>query len=137
MATAFHIEIATPDGSVFDGQATRLICRTINGDVCIMAKHMNYCTALGMGEARVTLEDGTVRRAACIGGMLNMMNNDCRLIATTWEWVDEIDVPRAEDAKKRAEELLAKKDQLSGHEVQIAQAKLGRAMVRTGVASRK
>ena len=62
MATPFHLQIVTPDGSEFDGQAVRIIVRTIAGDVCVMARHTNYCTALGMGEAKVTMEDGSVRR---------------------------------------------------------------------------
>jgi F-type H+-transporting ATPase subunit epsilon len=52
MATPFHLQIVTPDGSEFDGQAVRIIVRTIAGDVCVMARHTNYCTALGMGERR-------------------------------------------------------------------------------------
>ena len=68
---------------------------------CHSGRHMNYCTAIGMGTAHVVLEDGTERKAACIGGMLTMMNGECRLIPTTWEWSEDIDVARAEEAKKR------------------------------------
>ena len=66
----FELQIVTPDGLIFEGEAEKLFCRTIAGDVCILARHCDYMTALGMGEARVTMADGTVRRAACIGGML-------------------------------------------------------------------
>ena len=68
MAT-FPLRIGTPDGLLFEGNAERIVCRSITGDLAILAGHINYCTALGMGEAHVVLEDGTVRRAACIGGM--------------------------------------------------------------------
>ena len=47
-------------------------------------------TALGMGEARITDEAGQVRRAACIGGMLSVLNGQVRLVATTWEWAEDI-----------------------------------------------
>lgn len=137
MATPFHLQIVTPDGSEFDSQATRVIVRSIAGDVAIMAKHTNYCTALGMGEARVTLEDGTVRTAACIGGMLNVMDGEVRVIATTWEWKEDIDLSRAQKAKGKAEKLLAEKDKLSEKEVVLAEAKLKRALVRSDVAGRK
>lgn len=137
MATPFHLQIVTPDGSEFDSQATRVIVRSIAGDVAIMAKHTNYCTALGMGEARVTLEDGTVRTAACIGGMLNVMDGEVRVIATTWEWKEDIDLSRAQKAKEKAEKLLAEKDKLSEKEVVLAEAKLKRALVRSDVAGRK
>jgi F-type H+-transporting ATPase subunit epsilon len=65
---------------------------------------MNYVTAIGMGTATVWMEDGTKRQAACIGGMISMMDNLCRVIPTTWEWGEDIDVVRAQEAKKRAEE---------------------------------
>lgn len=137
MATPFHLQIVTPDGSEFDGQAVRVIVRSIAGDVAIMAKHTNYCTALGMGEARVTMEDGTVRTAACMGGMLNVMDGEVRLIATTWEWEEDIDLVRAQKAKENAEKKLSEKDKLSEKEIALAEAKLKRALVRSDVASRR
>ena len=70
--TPFHLKIVTPDGLIFDGQAEELIVRTTGGDVAILARHSDYCTALGMGEAHIVLEDGSTRTAACIGGMLAM-----------------------------------------------------------------
>ena len=94
------LQIATMDGNVFDGQVQSVSCRTIHGDLAILARHMNYCTAIGMGTAHVVLEDGTERKAACIGGMLTMINGECRLIPTTWEWSEDIDVARAEEAKR-------------------------------------
>ena len=103
--TTFHLQIATMDGNVFDGQVQSVSCRTIHGDLAILARHMNYCTAIGMGTAHVVLEDGTDRKAACIGGMLTMMNGECRLIPTTWEWSEDIDVARAEKAKKLADKI--------------------------------
>lgn len=136
MATPFTLKIVTPDGSEFEGQATRVIVRTIAGDVCVMARHTNYCTALGMGEARVTYEDGTVHTAACMGGMLNVMDGEVRLIATTWEWKEQIDLERAERAKKKAEDRLSQREKLDERDLQIAEAKLKRALVRTNVASR-
>ena len=52
-----------------------------------------------MGEAHIKLEDGTVRRAACMGGMLSMMQGECHLLATTFEWADAIDTERAARSK--------------------------------------
>ena len=109
-----------------------MICRSITGDLAVLAGHCNFCTALGMGEAQVVMEDGTRRSAACIGGMLSMMNGTCRLLATTWEWKEDIDEARAQEAKKRAEEMLAKGG-LTDKEYKIAQAKLQRALVRLNV----
>ena len=129
----FQLQIVTPDGLIFEGEAVKLFCRTIAGDVCILARHCNYMTALGMGEARVTLADGTVRRAACIGGMLAVTGGRARLVATTWEWAEEIDKARAEASRQRAETVLAQKG-ADARELELAQARLRRALVRSSVA---
>ena len=63
----FPLRIGTPDGLLFEGEVQRIVCRSITGDLAILAGHCNFCTALGMGEAHVILENGTSRSAACIG----------------------------------------------------------------------
>lgn len=128
----FPLTIGTPDGLLFEGEVERVMCRSITGDMAILADHINFCTALGMGEAYIRLEDGTQRNAACIGGMVTMMNGECHLLATTWEWEDEIDVDRAKSAKARAEERL-QDSSLTEKEIKLAQAKLNRALVRLSV----
>ena len=79
--STFPLRIGTPDGLLFEGDVERVVCRSIGGDIAILARHCNFCTALGMGEASVVMEDGTRRTAACIGGMLSVMNGTCRLLA--------------------------------------------------------
>lgn len=128
----FPLRIGTPDGLLFEGDAVRLVCRSITGDLAVLAGHCNFCTALGMGEAHVVFEDGTTREAACIGGMLSVMDGTCRVLATTWEWKEDIDKNRAEAAKVRAEERLARQG-LTDKEYANATAKLHRALVRLSV----
>lgn len=128
----FPLQIATPDGLLFSGNVERVKCRTVTGDLAILAGHCNYCTGLGMGEAYIQLEDGTRRKAACIGGMLSVMNGTCHLLATTWEWAEDIDMERALNAKERAEARLATAG-IDDKEFRIATAKLNRALVRLSV----
>ena len=117
----FHLEIVTLDGLKYEGEVERLTLRTITGDLAILARHTNYCTAVGMGTAKLRFPDGKEREAACVDGM-------CRLLPTTFEWSDEIDLLRAEEAKQRAEERL--KAKLSDEERIQARAKLYRALIR-------
>lgn len=130
--STFPLRIGTPDGLLFEGDVERVSCRSITGNLAILARHCNFCTALGMGEASVVMEDGTRRTAACIGGMLSVMNGTCRLLATTWEWKEDIDAERAQNAKQRAEAMIAQGG-LTDHEYKIAEAKLQRALVRLSV----
>lgn len=130
----YHLQIVTPDGQCFDGQAVRLIVPTIDGQVGILARHINYVTALGMGPAKVITEEGE-RHAACIGGMLAVTNGDVKVVATTVEWADQIDVERAKASIARAEAMLAQPD-ADEQTKQYANARIKRAKVRLGVAGK-
>lgn len=131
--SSYHLQVVSMDGLDFDGEVQKLLLRTIDGDVEILARHTDYCTAIGMGTARVTMEDGTERKAACIGGMLSVLKGEVKVFPTTWEWSEEIDIERAKAAKAKAEERL--KDQMLDKEGRIrAEAKLYRALVRLGSA---
>ena len=130
--STFHLKISTPDGLAFDGEVERLRVRMIDGDVCLLARHADYVSAVGAGEAALVMADGQTRNAACIGGMLAMINNEANLIATTFEWADEIDLDRAKRAKEVAEARIAAAAN-DKRELMLAQAKLQRALVRIGV----
>ena len=133
MANTFHLKIVTVDGLAFEGEVQRLMFRSTHGDIAILARHINYCTAVGMGTAHVVMEDGSERTAACIGGMCSMMDNECHLLPTTWEWSEDIDVERAEAAKVRAEAKL-REEKLSEEARLLTESKLYRALVRIGSA---
>ena len=133
--TPFSLKIVTPDGLIFDGQAEELVVRTISGDLGILAGHINCVAPLGMGCATV-IEGGKRRYAACIGGMVSVVNGDVTLVPTTFEWAESIDTARAEASQQRAENILHKKG-ASDTELQLAQARLHRALVRKSVASFK
>ena len=133
--TPFKLKIVTPDGLIFDGEAEKLIVRTTGGDVCILARHMNYVTPLGMGMAIVE-HGGKRRMAACIGGMLSVSDGEATLVPTTFEWADKIDLQRAEASYEKADRIL-KSGNASDAELALAQAKLHRALVRKSVVSFK
>ena len=132
---SFPLKIVTPDGLQFEGQAEQLTVRTTSGDIGILAGHTNCVAPLGMGRATVVTEEGR-RYAACIGGMVSVVNGAVTLVATTFEWADEINIARADASKTRAENVLSNKD-ASDTDIKLAQARLHRALVRKNVASYK
>ncbi len=131
--SGFRLQIVTPDGSVYDGQAEALRLRTSEGYVSIRAGHADYIAALDIGMVSVT-KNGTTRDAACGGGFVSVEKGEVRLVATTFEYADDIDVERAESAKKRAEERLAQARE--ERDIAIAKAKLSRALNRIDVAEK-
>lgn len=131
--TPFHLKIVTPDGLIYDGQAEELIVRTTGGDVAILARHMDYVAALGMGRA-VVVSGGQRRTAACIGGMLSVAGGEVTLVPTTFEWADKIDVQRAEASLQRADKVLHDQS-ATDTDLKLAEARLHRALVRKSVAT--
>ena len=124
----FHLEIVTPDGGFYDGEAEKLIVRAKGGDVCILPRHAPYVTALGIGEATVVLPGDQRRKAACAGGMLSVTGDHVRLVATTFEWAEDIDKARAQKAEEKARQKLQSAQ--DGVELEMAKAKLYRALTR-------
>ena len=132
--SSFPLRIVTPDGSLFDGQAEALRLRTSEGYVSLRAGHADYIAALDVGMVSLT-RDGVTRNAACGGGFVSVEKGAVRLVATTFEYADDIDVERAELAKARAEERLAQARE--DRDITLAKAKLSRALNRISVARKK
>lgn len=133
--TSFPLKIVTPDGLRFDGQAEELIVRTTTGDLGILAGHMNCVAPLGMGRAMIVSE-GVKRYAACIGGMISVVDGTVSLVPTTFEWAEEIDAERAQRSAQRAQAVLDNKT-AADTDVVLAKARLRRALVRKSVATDK
>ena len=133
--TSFHLQIVTPDGLIFDGQAQRVIAYGVTGSLGILARHTDMVTPLGMGEASI-LADGKERKAACIGGLLSVHDGEVTLVPTTFEWAEDIDAERAEASLQRANAVLAKKDATDA-DLRLAEARLKRALVRKSVAQNR
>jgi len=104
----FHLQIVTPDGLMFDGDAEKLLVRTTEGDVGIMSGHCDYVTPVDTGMAKVTT------------------NGD----VSTFEWSEDIDVERALRAKEAAEKKIK---EASDYEERAAEIKLKRALTRIRV----
>lgn len=85
----FPLKVVTPDGPVFDGEAQRLVVRTTEGDMAVMARHINYVAPLGSGAAAVVDADGKRRNAICSGGILSVVEGRVNLIAADFQWQNQ------------------------------------------------
>ena len=130
----FHLEIVTPDGSVWDGDAEAILVRTSSGDVEIMANHADYFASLGIGRAKLTA-DGKASEASLAGGFISVVKGEVKLVATTFEFAEDIDLERAESARERAERAI--KTAADDKALAVAKAKLARALCRINVAKNR
>lgn len=126
----FPVSIYTPNGAKFDGEAQSLIVRSVCGDVCILAGHIDYVTTIEVGKVKIKTETEE-RVASCSGGFLTVKNGEAKLVATTFEFSDEIDVARAEAAKEKAQKRIDAAQ--SDKDLRLAELKLKRALNRINV----
>ncbi len=130
----FHLQIVTPDGLIFDGLADSILVRTDTGDVEIMRGHTDYFASLGTGRVKL-VKEGKASEASSSGGFISVKGGDVKLVATTFEFAEDIDLERAIRAKEIAEEKLRNaKDE---KQLRVAKAKLARAISRIGIADKK
>lgn len=130
----FHLQIVTPDGIVFDGDAEGILVRTDEGDVEIMRGHTDFFATLKTGRAKLSA-GGEQRNASASGGFISVKNGEVKLVTTTFEFADEIDLKRAEMARERAEQAL--REATGDKAILVAKAKLARAISRINVAKLK
>ncbi len=104
-----HLEIVTPDRSFFNDDIDSVIVRGIEGDLAILKGRAPIVTPLRICKVRI-FQNGVERIASVSDGYISSVDDNVTIVTDAAEWPDEIDVNRAEAAKKRAEEMLSKKE---------------------------
>ena len=87
--STFMLQIITPEKVFFEGEVQRVIVRTTEGDVGILAKHEKYVAALPSGPVRITLENGKERLAALSGGAVKVSPSQTAILANAVEWAED------------------------------------------------
>ncbi len=126
----FKLKVVTPDRMFFEGDVTRVIVRTTQGDVGILAGHIDYISPLGIGELRIE-KDGEENISAVAGGFIKVDKSEVIILASTCERADEIDLKRAEAKKQELEtEIQNIKNE---HEIDLVKIKLQKAINRINI----
>ena len=130
----FHLQIVTPDGLILDEMVESILVRSEMGDIEIMAGHADLFASLGIGRARIRSASGS-RIGSAAGGFISVSSGEVKLVATTFEFKEKIDLDRARASKAVAEEKI--KNAKNEKEIALAKAKLTRAINRISVFSSK
>lgn len=72
----FLLNISSPDGKVFSGQAVSLSVRGVEGEFAVLADHVPFITNVVPGKCNLELEDGTVKLGRTEGGMITVGKDD-------------------------------------------------------------
>ena len=126
-----EIKIISPDEMFYEGETDFVEFTSVTGRMGVYANHIPLTTILE--PCVVKIHNGEdVKKAAVLGGFVEIQKESITMLAEDANWPDEIDVDRAKAAKQRAEERLAKKEQ--GIDMVRAEAALKRAMARISAA---
>jgi F-type H+-transporting ATPase subunit epsilon len=100
-------EIVSQDRTVFDGDVDIIVLPGSAGEMGVLPKHAPVLTTLKYGIIKVR-KDGKEELFTVSGGVAEVQPDIVTVLADAAENIQEIDVVRAEAARKRAEEYLAK-----------------------------
>ncbi|MGB4431462.1 F0F1 ATP synthase subunit epsilon [Candidatus Darwinibacter acetoxidans] len=129
----FAFEVLTPDRTVVSTEVEYAQLPGIDGQFGILAGHQPIMAALGIGVLEFGPFQGRRRKIALGGGFVEMHDNKMTVMARTAELAEEIDVLRAREAQRRAEERLRSRQ--ADVDVARAQISLQKALLRLKVAN--
>ncbi|MDR1060673.1 MAG: ATP synthase F1 subunit epsilon [Clostridiales bacterium] len=133
-AATFRLIVATPERYFFTGDASSLTITTQDGEIGVLPGHMPMVVAIRNAPVRF-LAGGEWREAALSSGFAEITGNRVVILADTAEWPEEIELNRALEAKRRAEERL--RAHRSDAEYMRSQVALQRALTRINVSKLK
>lgn len=128
------LDIVTAERLMYSEEVEGVVAPGAAGVLGILPGHAPLLTSLAPGELLIT-KDGERTEIAVSGGFLEMLRNRVVVLADTAEQAEEIDLERAEDALRRAEERVATAD--SAMDLQRALSAMRRSRARIAVARRR
>lgn len=102
-----HVEITSQDRTVYSGEADIVVVPGSAGEMGILPHHSPLLSTLKFGLIKVRSK-GVEEVFTVAGGIVEVLPDQVNILADAAENIEEIDIQRAEAARKRAEELLEK-----------------------------
>jgi F-type H+-transporting ATPase subunit epsilon len=99
---ALQVELVAADRTVWSGQATMVIARTVEGDVGVLKDHAPLLSLLTDAVVEISAEEGDVVVAAVDGGFLSVANNRVSILSERAILASDIDVSAAQSELEEA-----------------------------------
>jgi F-type H+-transporting ATPase subunit epsilon len=129
-----QLDIVTPERQAYSDEVDAVICPGVEGELGILPHHAPLLTTLGVGELLIR-KGGSEEAFAIAGGFLQVRPDRVVVMAETADLASEIDVQKAEEARREAERALAE-GFTEPADLARARAQLSRALLRIQVAER-
>jgi len=131
-----HFEIVTPERIVLKEEATQITVPTKEGEITVLPNHIPLVASLQAGVIEMKTAAGETHVISVSGGFIEVLKDKVVILADTAEHGHEIDLKRAEEARKRAEDL--KKETVHKDDVDYTalSAQIEKELARTRAAKR-
>ncbi len=129
------LEIVTPEKLAYQDEVDSVVLPGSEGELGILPHHAPLVSTLGAGELRLR-KGGTEESFAIVGGFLQVLPDKVVVMAETADIASEIDLEKAQAARRKAEEAL-EGGFVEGADLATARAALQAALIRIRVAERR
>nr|WP_196790864.1 F0F1 ATP synthase subunit epsilon [Motilibacter aurantiacus] len=99
-----YVELVSPERSIWSGEASRVITRTIEGDIGVLPGHAPLLAVLSNGLVRIVADNGPEVRAVVLGGFLSVADDRVSILAEWSQPADEVDLATAQSELRDAEQ---------------------------------
>jgi len=129
-------EIVTPERIVLKEEVTQITVPTKEGEITVLPNHIPLVATLKAGVIELKTKTGETEIISVAGGFIEVLKDKVVILADKAERAHEIDIDRAEEARKRAEE--AKKQAINKEDVDFTalSAMIEKELARTKAAKR-
>ncbi|MFJ8263078.1 F0F1 ATP synthase subunit epsilon [Rummeliibacillus sp. NPDC094406] len=125
------VNIVTPDGPVYDSEVSMVIVKTVTGEMGILPGHIPTVAPLTVSAVRLKKDNNKTDIVTVSGGFVEIRSDKVTILTPSAERADSIDLARAKEAVKRAEQRLQNKQ--DDIDFKRAELSLKRAMNRINV----
>ena len=130
------LEIVTPERLAYSDTVDAVNLPGIEGELGVLPHHAPLVTMLGLGELRIR-KGGAEESFAIVGGFLQVRPDRVVVMAETADMASEIDLEKAQEARREAERALEGAVQTDAVDLAAARASLQQALLRIRVAERR
>lgn len=129
----FPFEIITPEKIVFKDEIEEVSVPTDTGQISILPHHMDILSKIKPGEIMIKVKEKTTP-LAITGGFLEVASNHVTILADYAVKAEDIQIAKAEEAKKRAEKLMSEK--MDEKDFRVAEFELRKALLELQVGNK-
>ena len=130
-----QLEIVTPEKLAYSDEVDAVVLPGSEGELGVLPHHAPLISTLGAGELRLR-KAGREESFAIVGGFLQVLPDKVVVMAETADMASEIDLEKAQEARREAEKALEAGFQ-EGADLAAARAALQQALLRIRVAERR